>query len=226
MGQASRVFNPIPRSPERDSILSEVASTQSEVLVKISNQQTLVTKAMKWVSPFKLQLTYPEGLRPVVQRAVPIQFKYRDDIYFAMAFVQDTGTQFVLVIEEAIYKVQRRQSFRLKLPANYPMGAEVFELNHHSVKDAIRVLDLSEGGCSVLVPGRLQVTMGSYLGLKVKIGNRPAFIQYGRVRYLKAEKTELRLGIEFDKDRQMNADLFNLTRDLYVELFSRWARRR
>lgn len=226
MGQSYRIFHPIPKSAERDAILSDAASTQTEVFIKFSESQKLVSKAVKWTPPFKLQLTYPEGLRPLVQRAVPIQFKCRDNIYFAMAFVQDTGTHFVLVIEDAIYKVQRRQSFRLKLPAQYPMSAEIFELNHHTAKDSVRVLDLSEGGASLLAPGHLHIQMGSYLGLKVKIGNRPVFTQYGRVRYLKAEKTNLRLGVEFDKDRQMNADLFNLTRDLYVELFSKWARRR
>ena len=146
--------------------------------------------------------------------------------YFAQAFTQDTGTQFFLVIEGPLYKVQRRQSFRLKLPSDYPVKALIFEMNGHHMNESIRLLDLSEGGCSLSVSLSLAGSMGAYIGLNIKIGARPAFIQYGHVRYLKADKTQVRFGVKFDQNKELNSDLFNLTRDLYVELFSKWARRR
>ena len=222
----SRIFQPIPKSYERDSILADAATGIVDVFVKFSNQQTLLAKVLKWVPPFKLQITYPEGPRPILKKAIPIHFNSRGEKYFAQAFTQDTGTHFFLVIEGPLYKVQRRQSFRLKLPSDYPMKVDLFEMNGHRMSEKARLLDLSEGGCSLSVPLSLASSMGAFIGLNIKIGARPAFIQYGHVRYLKADKSHVRFGVKFDQNKELNSDLFNLTRDLYVELFSKWARRR
>ncbi len=223
---SSRIFQPIPRSHERDIILADAAEGVVDIFVKFSESQTLLAKILKWFPPFKLQITYPEGPRPLVKKEITIQFNCRGEKYFAQAFTQDSGTQFFLVIEGPIYKVQRRQSFRLKLPGDYPMKANIFEMNGHRMNETIRVLDLSEGGCSLSVPLALAGSMGAFIGLNIKIGARPAFVQYGHVRYLKAEKPYVRFGVKFDQNKDLNSDLFNLTRDLYVELFSKWARRR
>jgi PilZ domain len=222
----SRIFQPIPRSHERDSILSDAAAGVVDVFVKFSEKQTLLAKALKWLPPFKLQITYPEGLRPLIQKAIPVHFNSRGEKYFAQVFTQDTGTHFFLVIEGPLYKVQRRQSFRLKLPTDYPMKVDLFEMNGHRMNEKARLLDLSEGGCSLSVPLSLASSMGAFIGLNIKIGARPAFVQYGHVRYLKADKSQVRFGVKFDQNSELNSDLFNLTRDLYVELFSKWARRR
>ena len=222
----SRIFQPIPRSPERDAILQDAALGVVDVFVKFSDQRTLLAKVLKWVPPFKLQITYPEGPRPLVKKAIPLHFNSRGEKYFAQAFTQDTGTHFFLVIEGPIYKVQRRQSFRLKLPSDYPMKIDLFEMNGHRMNEKARLLDLSEGGCSLSVPLSLASSMGAFIGLNIKIGARPAFIQYGHVRYLKADKSHVRFGVKFDQNKELNSDLFNLTRELYVELFSKWARRR
>jgi hypothetical protein len=222
----SRIFQPIPRSVERDSVLSDAASHGSEIYVKYSAIQTLTAKILKWIPPFKLQISYPEGPRALVQKLLPVQFNCRGDKYFAQAYPQDTGGQFFLVIEGPIYKVQRRQSFRLKLPSNYPMTVQLFEINGQKINETAKLLDLSEGGCSLAVPAKLGQVMGAHLGLHIKIGTRPAFTQCGRIRYLKAEKNNVRLGLQFDQNTALNSEIFNLTRDLYVELFSKWARRK
>ena len=223
---ASRIFQPIPRSADRDMILSDAAAVVADVYVKFSDKKTLLAKALKWIPPFKLQITYPEGIRPIVTSAIPINFNCLGEKYFAQAFIQDTGTHFFLVIEGPIYKVQRRQSFRLKLPSDYPMQVTLFEMNGHRMNEKAKLLDLSEGGCSVDVPASLASSMGAYIGLNIKIGARPAFVQYGHVKYLKADKGAVRFGVRFDQNKELNSDLFNLTRDLYVELFSKWSRRR
>ncbi len=222
----SRIFQPIPRSHERDLILADAAEAVVDVFVKFSDSQTLLAKSLKWLPPFKMQITYPDGPRPLVKKPISIQFNSRGEKYFAQAFTQDTGTQFFLVIEGPIYKVQRRQSFRLRLPADYPMKVQLFEMNGHRMNETSRLLDISEGGCSLQVPLSLASSMGAYIGLNVKIGARPAFVQFGHVRYLKADKSYVRFGVKFDQNKELNSDLFNLTRDLYVELFSKWARRR
>jgi hypothetical protein len=222
----NRIFQPIPRSHERDLILADSAETAVDIFVKFSQNQTLLAKALKWVPPFKMKITYPEGPRPILTKAIPIHFTNRGKKYFAQAFVQDTGNQFFLVIEGPLFKVQRRQSFRLKLPGEYPMKVQLFEMNGHKMDESSRLIDISEGGCSLSVPLSLAGSMGAYIGLHIKIGSRPAFVQFGHVRYLKAEKSHVRFGVKFDQNKEQNADLFNLTRDLYVELFSKWARRR
>lgn len=226
MGQDNRIFHEVPLPQERDQILADVANTQTDIFIKLSDSRTFLAKAVRFVPPYKLQVTYPDGPRPLIQRAIPVQFNCRDEKYFAQVYTQDTGTDFFLVIEGSLFKVQRRQSFRLKLPTDYPMKAEIFEINGHHAKDPVRVLDLSEGGCSILVSGQMGNIMGAYVGLNVKIGTRPAFTQYGRVRYSRSDKGQNKLGIQFDKDQKLNSELFNLTRDLYVELFSKWARRK
>ncbi len=222
----SRIFQPIPRSQERDLIFADAARSVSDVYVKFSESQTLLAKFLKWIPPFKIKISYPEGPRPLIKKIISIQFNSRGEKYFAQAYTQDSGSQFFLVIEGPIYKVQRRQSFRLKLPASYPMNVQLFEMNGHKMKENVQLLDISEGGCSLSVPLYLASSMGAYIGLNIKIGSKPLFIQFGHVKYLKVDKNNVRFGIKFDQNKELNSDLFNLTRDLYVELFSKWARRR
>lgn len=226
MSQEQRIFQPIPRSPERDLLLSEFASHNVDVFIKFSDQKTLLAKAKKWHPPFKLQLSYPTSPRALIQKQIPVQINHRGDRYFMMAFIQDTGTEFYLVIEGPLFKVQRRQSFRLRLPSDYPSIVHVFELNGLKTNAKSRILDLSEGGCSLLVPVSLSSSMGSHIGLRMKIGARSEFVEYGHICYSKFVKDEVRLGIRFLRPQGADSALFNLVRDLYVELFSKWSRRR
>jgi hypothetical protein len=226
MTAASRLFHPIPRSRERDQVLLDAAQSVADIYVKFSESQTLVAKALKFIPPFKLQLSYPESPRSVTTKPVTFQFSNRGDKYFSQAFVQDTGNQLFLVVEGPIYKVQRRQSFRLKLPADYPMQSQIFEMNGHSMNEKVQLLDISEGGCSLTADRNLHPTMGSVMSLTIKIGSRPPFVLSGHVRYLKTNKDRVQFGLKFEENNGMSSELFNLTRDLYVELFSKWARRR
>lgn len=226
MGQDQRIFQPILTSSEKDSVFIEVAASGAHVYIKLGPNKIVCAKALKWISPFKLQVQYPEGPRPLVQGAICIQVECHGEKYFAQAMIQENGSQFFLVVDGPIYKVQRRQSFRLKLPTDYPAEAHIFELNGHGLKEQIRVLDISEGGCSLAVSPVFSDIMSAYIGINIKIGNRPTFTLYGHVRYLKSEKYRVRLGVKFDQDKQKSSELFNLTRDLYVELFSKWARRK
>ena len=82
---SSRIFQPIPKSHERDIILADAADSAVDVLVKFSQAQTLLAKILKWFPPFKLQITYPEGPRPLVKKEITIQFNCRGEKYFAQA---------------------------------------------------------------------------------------------------------------------------------------------
>ncbi|MFN8791353.1 MAG: PilZ domain-containing protein [Bdellovibrionales bacterium] len=226
MAQDEKIFQEVPFSAESDRILSDVVQTQTEIVVRLSESRLHITRALQFVSPAKLQVDYPEGPRPMIEHAVPMSFTCRDEKYFAQVFLQDLASELFLVIKAPLYKVQRRQSFRLRLPHGYPMKAQLFEINGHAHQEPVRVIDLSEGGCSLQVSRSYGTLVGAYLGLTVKIGNRPDFTQFGHVRYSRLEGDSYRLGIRFDQNKGVNSELFNLTRDLYVELFSKWARRR
>lgn len=221
-----KIFQIIPRSSDRDQLLADFANQQCDIFIKFPGQKAVLTKVKKWLPPFKLQLNYPTSIRPLVQTQLPVQINYRGDRFFAQAFILDTGTEFFIVIEGPLYKVQRRQSFRLRLPFDYPAQVEVFELNGHRMEDRAKLIDISEGGCNLKVPHSLQCEMGSHIGLKMKIGSRPEFIEYGHIRYSKVHRSELEFGIRFIKVPGSHPELFNLVRELYAELFSKWYRRR
>ncbi len=221
-----KIFQMIPRSAERDQLLSEFANQQSDLFIKFTDQKTLLTKVKKWIPPFKLQLTYPISMRPLTQEQLSIQINHNGDRFFSQAFVLDTGTEFFVVIEGPLYKVQRRQSFRLRLPANYPAHVQVFELNGHRMSEQAKLVDISEGGCSLKISQGIKWDMGSHIGLKLKIGARAEFIEYGHVRFSKATKNEFEFGVQFLKETGSSPELFNLVRELYAELFSKWFRRK
>ncbi len=226
MRQESRIFQAIPLSSDRDQILREIAMARVEVFIRFDKSKTLTAKAQNWTSPFKLQVSFPEGPRPLLQDKVLIQITFGDNKYFSEAYIQETSSQIFLIMQGPLYKVQRRHSFRLKLPATYPASAQIFEVNGHNFQEKAKVLDISEGGCSLSCSSQLKDAMGAYLGLKFKIGNRGEFIVHGHIRYLGLKKNDLRIGIQFDPRKSSNSGLFSLTRDLYVELFSKWSRRR
>lgn len=221
-----KVFHEIPRSSDRDHLLSEFAKYQCDIFLKLSDNKTITTKVKKWIAPFKLQLEYPTSLRPIVQTQVPIQIIHRGDRYFAFAFILDTSKEFYVVIEGSIYKVQRRKDVRIRLPIEYPAKVEVFELNGHKMNDSAILKDISEGGCSVKVPLNLQSDMGSHIGLKIKIGERMTLTKYGHVRFSRVLKDQVDLGIRFIANSSEQSELIPVLRELYAELFSKWYKRR
>jgi hypothetical protein len=221
-----KVFHEIPRSADRDLLLHEFAKYQCDLFIKLSDNKTISTKVKKWTAPFKLQLEYPKSLRPIVQNQVPIQIIHRGDRYFAYAFILDTGQEFYVVIEGSIFKVQRRKDARIRLPIDYPAIVEVFEMNGHKMNESVILKDISQGGCSIKVSNTMHCEMGSYIGLKIKIGERSLLTEYGHIRFSKVFKDQIDLGIRFIKTTSSATELTPVLQDLYAELFSKWYKRR
>lgn len=221
-----KVFHEITKSTERDYLLYEFAKNQCDVFIKLSENITISTKVKKWIAPFKLQLEYPASIRPIVQKQIPVQIIHKGDRFFAYAFTLDSGSEFHLVIEGSIFKVQRRKEIRIQIPAEYASKVEVFEINGHKIQEAAILKDISKGGCSIKVPLNLNCEMGSYIGIKIKIGDRAILTEYGHVRFSKTVKTQVDLGIRFIQLHNEKPEMVHVIQELYAELFSKWYKRR
>ena len=67
--------------------------------------------------------------------------------YFLQTNYQIKDRQLMVKAPETIYHLQRREDYRIKIPANFQALFEVHQINDKYIKYSFPIWDLSGGGC-------------------------------------------------------------------------------
>lgn len=129
--------------------------------------------------------------------AVKLQFELEDLVLVRSA----SSCALQARLPTTVYRLQRRESYRVRTPER---GSPKALLRHPSLPDmplALRVLDLSIGGCSLLLPGDVPpLEAGSTLhGVRLELDpvtRLPATLQLQHVSSIHSQSQGLRLGCE------------------------------
>lgn len=123
--------------------------SQSEVTFKI-NSQHLKTKILSKKNTLQFAV-YKFNFEQYFDEAVTCSFEISAEKYFFKSQVSTIASELLLTIPNEIFKLQRRNDFRVAVPASIPYTCEIIGVNSSPVKLKAEIRDLSLGGCQLAV---------------------------------------------------------------------------
>lgn len=230
------VFTKISDPDEKKIIYDDLAKAKIELLTKSLEPQAHlnILNPYEFQEPFlfcQLKTSMPVGFKS--EEMLIISFTLSEVKYFTQCPVEvKTGlreTVIKLNTTGPIYKLQRRENFRIKIPKSYPMFLEV--LNWTSTAEnmqtalKIEVIDLSAGGCKIhyrdsQIPLMEKMEINGIL----HIPDRDSISCLSRVCYLQKDSSNKHFsfaGLEFMQFSEIQKNrLAAFVMDLYREFFT------
>ena len=126
-GKAQEFFKKISSRDERNSILKDLANSRAEVICKPPNDEIFKVIPDRFNNDQKLfcQMSSEEIFQPEIPCSVICQFSLGGEKYFIQAILDQRQTSYVLDLTGELYNLQRRQSYRIRIPGSTRSVAEV-----------------------------------------------------------------------------------------------------
>jgi hypothetical protein len=145
----------------------------------------------------------PEGPKLTSSSEVVASFSFPPEMYFMRTVAAPKGEHFALEIGKDLYKLQRRDNFRLTIPSNYRARFELQLIGSEPAKGTYNVIDLSGGGLSfemLFAPDRMSA--GSQVTGQLKVLDDFSRPVVGTVRHVRPFGSMgsgvFRVGVQFD----------------------------
>jgi hypothetical protein len=144
-----------------------------------------------------------DNLKLITATEIVASFMFGNEVYFLKTQISPRGNSFLLDIGQDLYKLQRRDNFRLVMPTSQKARFELRSIDIESVKQTYGIVDLSGGGLSfemLYATDRLQ--QGSHVSGVIKIGENFSKPVVGLVRHVRPFGSMgsglFRVGIQFE----------------------------
>lgn len=226
MIEIPKLFQEISELDQKSEILSFLARDLSDIKARVGSTFNYVLKAQVWNPPFRLEVMSADPIR-FGNRPVTLQFDSRGDRYFAKVNVVEQNHKVYFVFADPIYKLQRRQYRRLRIPKRFNNQAFLMRANDQLRNEQCELIDLSDGGCSLrLSTAALKIADGAVILMDLRLGSVPSFMQIGKVCYKKSEKhlsrSVIRVGVQFQKHPKSDGFLKSAMAAVSVDIFESW----
>ncbi len=216
------------RPDERVSLFKDLANVRGEITVKGESPTLFRFLVMATSGEQQLHCSVPLGF-PQPQKEVDVlgSFFLGGERYFFKTPVSIEGDLVILRMDTDLFRLQRRQNYRIKIPESYKASLLISVHNKIPTKLKGQLLDLSSGGCRIaLVANAPILESGDRLEGHITIGNRESLEIEATVNHHKIENRASAIkqifGIEFKPLTSMlEGKLFAITMDLHREFFSR-----
>ncbi len=225
-------FQPITSQLEREDILNQLVT--SNILLRIKSEQNKASNALTVIKPFGLNKSslvgkHEEGpsLSPGV---VIVTFDLDDLKFFSKGEVLDIKNGDYIVHLKDIYKLQRRNSFRVDLP-ELIIDAKFNTLlvNKVKVSKSLRVVNLSAEGVALEVPEEAIglfdkkatlvgiLSVGTHLPIELK-----ASVRFARKQMRLGSAVIFQMGCQFQEmTPALNQKVAFIVNDCHRIIFSR-----
>ena len=227
--ETKKIFQEIVSAQDKARIMTQLTEDRSPIRAKVNRTSEFITKPVHFLPPSRLEVEAP-SLKLGLQK-ITVQFDSRDERYFSTVDLAFDDWKLFFSFGSPIYRLQRRQYQRLKIPAKYINRVLLMNVNEELWNEECEVLDMSLGGCSLKLSYRsIDIPVGAVLLLDLKVGNTPQFIVIGQVCYKRLEKIDgknkLKIGVQFRPHPKYSLHLQSVVQDLAVEIFSNWSQRK
>ena len=147
-------------------------------------------------------------------------FSLHEENYFFTSKTTLTDTALIFSTPTVVYKVQRRDNFRVDIPQNFPHQIEITGLKELKIK----LLDLSMGGCKINAtysePTQIsQLKENFEIALKFSFLSFENLTVYAKIKFTKHEPRtkSVAIGLEFEKLKadeiqDLQANIFKIER--------------
>ncbi len=228
MEKSDKIFYLLTKSSDRTMLFNEVAARNCEIVVKGKKDLSYKVRVKVYRNELDLLCESVDGTRANLAEGEDImaQIDLGGELYFFKTKVRWQGAYLILPTNMDIYQLQRRQTWRIKIPRSYKAKAFIEKLGDDSVNIESTILDFSVGGVRLQVPSHLaSIPKDTPAQIMLTFGNRSPILIAGFIRHKvkdpSNEKCQL-FGVEFKPVSQlMESRLFALSMDLHRELFMR-----
>lgn len=227
--EAKDMFTRISDHTEKMKIFFELSEKKVEVLCKPTTDDIIHFHVQRMARQ-KLVCSLPPHSsvpHPLPDTVVATFFLGTDKYFFMAKLSLAEGEFYELDLSQDLFHLQRRQSYRIRIPDSYHSRIELSRVNDQPNDLEGTIHDLSSGGCRILLPqGESALNSGDRVEGVLHIGVRPTLPFVGEVRHAKVDSqnsANQMIGIEFvNMNPAMETRLFGITMELHRELFSRW----
>lgn len=227
---SKKLFQEIFSAQEKVRLISQVQAQGIPITARVNKKTEFITKAVNWLPPMRLEVSAPANIKLGLQ-TLTIQFDYKQERYFSTVDLAFDDWKLFFILSGPLYRLQRRQYQRLRVPAKYKNSVLLMNVNEKVWNEECEVIDLSLGGCSLKLSYQsIDIPLGAYLMFDIKLGDNPPLIQIGKVCYKNLEKfdgkSRVKLGIQFRPHPKYAALLQTVVQNLAADIFSNWSQRK
>ena len=228
VSQESDIFSKISEQ-ERLRLFKDLATARIEIAAKGVPDEVYRFNVERTTPRNQLVCSIPFGLSaPENEKDLVCQFFIGGERYFFKALARIENEKVVLEPNSPLFHLQRRQSYRIKIPEKYPAKFLISEINKRELKLSADLYDLSSSGCRVILLASSPILQpGDQIKAHMFISNREPLEVEGTVRHHKVETyatktTKQIFGVELNPlSSFIEGKLFSITMDLHREFFSR-----
>lgn len=231
MNQDSDIFKKLSDN-ERDRLFRDLADVRGEILCKGEGEDLYTLKVERIGQKKELYcLASSRTAVPKTEQDLLGNFFLGGERYFFRTPAEIHQEFITLRADCDVFHLQRRQNYRVKIPANYRALFGILSYDGKPLKLNAEILDLSTGGCKAQVKvSDLTVKEGTEIGGVLVFTDRDPIEIKGIIRHLKEipkvpglkEGMKQGFGVEFkDVPAPVEAKLFSITMDLHRQFFTR-----
>lgn len=227
------IFTKISNLDDRVRLAEDLVKLKGELLCKVQAAEDLFKlEASRIEGRTRLVCIHPSGspLPGTFPVSAVVSFGVGHEKYFMTARLENVGGgYFELDFANDIFHLQRRQSYRIRIPEKYGGTYEIVTHDNKPRPMTGAIFDISTGGVRFLFPhNRPVLSVDDLVDGVLKIGPRERMPFKGQVRHVKFERDETALrqivGIEFKgMSTGMESRLFSIVMELHRELLARWS---
>lgn len=156
---------------------------------------------------------------------VILMFHVYEEKYLMRTECRPSGKYLFVDIANSLYRLQRRNDFRIKIPVSYRASVRIKHINSKPDDQDLVVLDLSAGGCRVQIGDQIAIQLDDFLEGELKLAYLDPIPINCYVRFIgrpSGEKDKLILGLQFAKFGPLTKTrLTSIVMDVYRQIFSR-----
>lgn len=226
MESVQDIFTKISKPEERAKILRDLAKARGEIMCKGLGESIFKLKAYKLEKDRLSCLIQSDSAKPTLtQESVIATFNLGSEKYFYQAVAEFEDGEIVFTALFDLFHLQRRQSYRVRVPDSYAGRFEITEINGTAKKISGILFDISSSGCRVVYPQpHPEIKVDDNIKARILIGGRAPIEVEANIRHIKLDsqtKPKQIFGIEFRPlSAQLEHRMFGLTMDLHRELFA------
>lgn len=221
------IFNKITSIEERRKLFTDMVIARTEISCKGIKDEVFKLVCDRYSGEGKMvcNLIKTDSFEPTISSSLVCQFDIGGEKYFFKTTLDFRLKSYVIDMTGDLFHLQRRQSYRIRIPLSTKSAADVIHADTNQNIKAIP-FDLSTGGCRLCFnQASLPWKPNDQVKIYLKIGSREPLQLSGVVRHMRNEtnpKVCIYVGIQFENiTTSIEKSLFSITMDLYREFFSR-----
>lgn len=230
MADNTEIFRKIDDKVEQQKIFSDLAVRNELIQCKGKNSQIYSFRAFRHTNNDVLLCSLADNSptpKSNIISDIICSFSLGLEKYYFQSKLFRNRLDFTLNTRADLFLLQRRLSYRIRLPLTYKAGLEIRSVDNNIVKIPAMIFDLSSRGARIIVQkNKFTPKAGQTFTAVMSIKSEPAIAVTATVKHFVTEpraKQAWAIGCQFASlDKNSENYIYGITMDLHRELFSRW----